>query len=689
MRQAIYRSVLAFAFVAAPLAGALAWAQGPATSPAAGASAAALASASGLDLAALNRSVDPCTDFYQFACGTWSANNPIPSDRSRWGRFDELQEHNYDVLRAILDTASRGKDAETKKIGDYYASCMDEAGIEKKGGSPLDADLKRIAALKSAADLPQLLASLHITGVSAFFSFGAEPDFKNAKMVIAAIDQGGLGLPDRDYYFRDDAKSVDLRKQYVEHVANMAALAGTPRTGAAGSADLVMRMETALAKGALDAVSRRDPVKVYHKMTVTELQALSPHFKWAAYFKALQAPAFQSVNVAEPEYVKAFDQVIGTAPVDDIKAYLQWHLVHTNAFILSSDFVNENFRFYSATLQGTKELRARWRRCVSYVDGDLGEALGKAFVARAFGSQPKADTLRMVHEIEGALEQDVTTLTWMTDATKKQALVKLHAVENKIGYPDKWRDYSALKIARGDALGNSQRSNAFAFRRDMAKIDKPHDKSEWEMTPPTVNAYYEPLENTINFPAGILQRPFYAANADAAINYGGAGMVIGHELTHGFDDEGRQFDAQGNLNEWWTPEDAKAYEERSSCIADEYSSFVAVDDVKLNGKLTLGENTADNGGMRLTLMAYLASDAGKTAKEVDGFTPEQRAFLGFAQVWCENRRPEYERLQAQTNPHSPGRYRVNGVVSNMPEFQKAFSCKADAAMVRKNACRVW
>jgi endothelin-converting enzyme/putative endopeptidase len=682
MRQAMHRFLLAFLFVALPGAGALVWGQNAAPG-------AAPRSASGLDLNAINHGADPCTDFYQFACGAWMAANPIPSDRSRWGRFDELQERNNDILHAILDEASTGRSADTRKIGDYYASCMDEAGIEKKGAAPLGPDLKRIAALSTVAGLPQLLGSLHTIGVDAFFSFGAEPDFKNAKMVIAALDQGGLGLPDRDYYFRDDAKSVDLRRQYVEHVATMAALAGTPRTASASTADTVMRVETALAQASLDAVSRRDPVKVYHKMTVAELRALAPHFDWAAYFRAAQAPSFQSINVAVPDYVKAFDQLISTTPLDDIKAYLRWHLVHTNAFILSSDFVNENFRFYSATLQGTKELRARWRRCVSYVDADLGEALGKAFVARAFGGSAKADTLRMVHEIEAALEQDINTLTWMTDATKKQAITKLHAVDNKIGYPDKWRDYSALRIVRGDALGNSQRSNAFEFRRQMAKIDKPHDKTEWEMTPPTVNAYYEPLENTINFPAGILQPPFYSVNADAAINYGGAGMVIGHELTHGFDDEGRQFDAQGNLNEWWTDADAKAFDERTSCIVDEYSGFTAVDDVKLNGKLTLGENTADNGGVRLALMAYLASEAGKAARDLDGFTPEQRVFLGFAQVWCENRRPEYERLQAQTNPHSPGRYRVNGVVSNMPEFQKAFSCKPDAPMVRQNACRVW
>jgi len=690
MRQAKYRFFLAFVTVSLPLASAFLWAQG---------GRGAASSASGLELSAINRSVDPCTDFYQFACGAWTANNPIPADRSRWGRFDELQERNNDILHRVLDQAALGHDPETKKIGDFYASCMDEAAIDKKGAAPLEADFKRIAALGSIADLPGLVAALHAEGVGAFFEFGAEPDFKNAKMQIATLDQGGLGLPDRDYYFRDDPKSVELRQQYVDHVAKMSALAMEVRSlveknrfdAAAEAADAtaVMQVETALAKGSLDAVSRRDPVRVYHKMTTAELQKLTPHFNWARYFKAAGAPAFDTVNVAEPDFMTTFDQLLGATSLNDVRAYLRWHLVHASAPVLSSAFVNENFRFYNATLQGTKELRARWRRCVQYTDGDLGEALGKAFVKEAFGTEAKADTLKMVKEIEAALEQDINSLSWMTDATKKQALVKLHAVENKIGYPDRWRDYSALKVVRGDALGNSQRANAFEFRRQMGKIGNPLDKSEWDMTPPTVNAYYEPLQNNINFPAGILQPPFYSAKADAAVNYGGAGAVIGHELTHGFDDEGRQFDAQGNLNDWWTEQDGKAYDERSACLVNQYGSFTAIDDVKLNGKLTLGENTADNGGVRLALMAYLATNATQEARELDGFTAEQRVFMGFAQIWCENRRPEYERLQAQTNPHSPGRYRVNGVVSNMPEFQKAFSCKADAPMVKQNACRVW
>jgi endothelin-converting enzyme/putative endopeptidase len=680
------RLILAFTFVSLPLASALSVAQTarPAAPPAP-----AAASASGLDLRGLNRAVDPCTDFFQFACGGWTANNPIPGDQARWGTFDALQERNNDVLRTVLEAAASGSDPATRKIGDYYASCMDEAAIERKGASPLEPDFQKIAALESASELPALLAALHTVGVDGFFAFGAEADFKDASTVIAQLDQGGLGLPDRDYYFRADARSADIRGQYTDHVGKLTSLVGGSAAAAGAASATVMRLETSLAKAALDNVSRRDPAKVYHKMTPAELQALTPEFNWAAYFRAAGAPAVDVVNVAEPEFLRAFNELLKSAPVEDLKTYLRWHVVHANAFILSSPFVDENFKFYSTTLRGIAEQRLRWKRCVQYTDGDLGEALGQAFVARTFGPKAKADMLDMVRNVESALENDIATLPWMTDATRAQAVKKLRAISNKIGYPDTWRDYGALQIVRGDAFGNSHRANAFEFGRQMNRIGKPLDKTEWGMTPPTVNAYYNPLENNINFPAGILQSPFYNAATDPAVNYGGAGAVIGHELTHGFDDQGRQFDAAGNLEDWWTPADGKAFEERASCFVDQYAGYTAIDDVKLNGKLTLGENTADNGGLRIALMGYLASEAGSNARTLDGFTPEQRVFLGWGQVWCESRRPEYERLQAQTNPHSPGRYRVNGVVSNMPEFQKAFSCKPGAPMVRASACRVW
>jgi endothelin-converting enzyme/putative endopeptidase len=637
----------------------------------------------------MNRSVDACTDFYQYACGGWLANNPIPSDRPRWGRFDELQERNYELLRRVLEEASAGRDPATKKIGDYYATCMDESTINRRGITPLDPDLKNIAALASVDRLPELLAELHKIGVPAFFGFDAEGDFKDASTEIAFVAPGGIGLPDRDYYFRDDARSNEIRTKYVAHIARMLTLGGMPAADAAKAAAAVMAIETAFAKASLDRVARRNPEMIYHKVSPAELQAMTPRFDWPRYLRGVNAPPLSAVNVMEPDFIKAFDQALTATPLADLKLYLRWQLLHANAALLSTPFVDENFDFYSRTLQGVTEQRPRWRRCVQYVDGDLGEALGQAFVRDAFGPQAKADMLKMVAGIKAALEQDITGLDWMTGETKKRALEKMHAVTDKIGYPDRWRDYTALTIERGDAVGNSHRANAFEFHRQMNKIGKPLDKNEWSMTPPTVNAYYNPLENNINFPAGILQPPFYSATADRGVNFGGAGAVIGHELTHGFDDQGRQFDAQGNLKDWWTAADAKAFTSRTSCVVDQYAGYTAIDDVKLNGELTLGENTADNGGLRLALMAYVASQAGEEPKVLDGFTSEQRLFLGWAQVWCENRRPEYERLQAQTNPHSPGRYRVNGVVSNMPEFQKAFSCKPDAPMVRAQACRVW
>jgi putative endopeptidase len=693
------RLVSAFVLVALPLAAMLTVAptrmtaqqpSAPAPSALPASPALSVLSSSGLQLDALDKSADACTDFYQFACGGWIAKNPVPADRSGYGRFDELQERNNDTLRTILETAAAGRDSEFKKIGDYYASCLDETAIDAKGAGPLDPLLKKIAALSSTRDLAPLIAELHTIGVNVFFQFGSQADFKDASVEMALADQGGLGLPDRDYYLKDDAKSVQLRAQYVDHIAKMSALLGATGEQAKASAQQAMAIETALAKSALDAVSRRDPNKVYHRMSNAELQALTPPFMWSRYFSGIGSPPIYALNVAEPEFFKAFGQLVAATPLDQIKAYLRWQVGHASAAVLAKPFVDENFGFFGTALTGAKELRPRWKRCVQYTDNDLGESLGQAFVKVAFGPQAKADTLKMVHELEAALQTDIEGLGWMTPATKKAALVKLRAIADKIGYPDHWRDYSALTIVRGDALGNSQRSNAFEFHRQMARIGKPVDKSLWQMTPPTVNAYYDPLENNINFPAGILQPPFYRATADAAVNFGGAGAVIGHELTHGFDDQGRQFDARGNLKDWWTPADAKSFEDRAQCFVDEYAGFTAVDDVKLNGKLTLGENTADNGGLRIALMSYLARNtASAPAPTLDGFTPEQRVFLGWGQVWCENVRPERARMLAQINPHSPGHDRVNGVVSNMPEFQKAFACKAGAPMVSKNQCRVW
>ena len=645
----------------------------------------------GFSVAAIDKSADPCVDFYQFACGAWIKNNPIPADQARWGRFTQLEERNREILHEILEEAAKpdaGRDAVTRQVGDYYAACMDTKTIDAKGLAPLEPVLNRIRAIHDKAQLADEIARLHRIGVSAIFEFGSGQDFKDSTAVIAQADQGGLGLPDRDYYLKDDAKSVELRQQYVAHVQRMFELAGEKPDAAKAHAATVMKMETDLAKGSLDNVSRRDPEKQYHKMGNTELASLSPAFGWNRYFRESGAPPFQSLNVVWPDFFKAMNAEIESASLDDWKTYLTWHALHSEARILPTPFVAENFDFYGKTMTGAKEMRPRWKRCVDFTDRQLGEALGRKFVDRTFGAEGKQHTLKMVDALEKALGQDIENLPWMSPATKQQAIVKLKAITNKIGYPDKWRDYSSITVRRDDALGNDDRAGEFEFLRQLNKIGKPVDRTEWDMTPPTVNAYYDPQMNNINFPAGILQPPFFDNHMDDAVNFGGIGMVIGHELTHGFDDEGRQFDGAGNLKDWWTAEDATKFKERAACVADEYSGFTPVPGVHINGKLTLGENTADNGGVRVALMALLNTGGGQAPK-IEGFTPEQRFFLAFGQVWCENDREEVLRLQLQTNPHSPGKYRVLGVVENMPEFQKAFSCKPGQPTANRNACRVW
>lgn len=648
---------------------------------------------SGFDPTALDSSADPCTDFYQYACGAWVKNNPIPADQPSWGRFNELAERNRDELHTILDRVSDPKGARNgveKKLGDYYATCMDEPAVEKLGAKPLAEDFARIAAIKTKQDLPALVGRLQRAGVNAFFGFGGEQDFKDSTSVIATADQGGLGLPDRDYYFKDDAKSVEQRKQYVDHVRKMFVLAGDAEGQAANAAKAVLAVETALAKPALTREARRDPNALYHKLTRAEATALTPAFAWQPYLDAtgISAP-FTHMNVMEPEFFKGVSAVIESTMLDDLKQYLRWHVIHGSADTLSTAFVNENFAFYGKVLTGRTELQPRWKRCVRFTDGDLGEALGQLYVEQTFGADGKRRMLELVGNLERALRADIGDLAWMTPDTKKQALIKLEAFTKKIGYPDVWRDYSSLSIARGDFFGNSQRANAFEHARQLAKIGKPVDRREWLMTPPTVNAYYNPLMNEVVFPAGVLQPPFFDRAMDDAVNYGAIGSVIGHEITHGFDDEGRQFDKDGNLKDWWTETDAKEFESRAQCVADQYSGYTAVDDIKVNGKLTLGENTADNGGVRIALMALMDALGGKTPEKIDGFTAEQRFFLGWGQIWCESRRPEFERMLAGTDPHAPGHWRVNGTLSNMPEFAKAFSCKATAPMASAKRCRVW
>ncbi len=647
---------------------------------------------SGFSTSNMDMTANPCLDFYQYACGTWMAKNPVPPDQSRWGTFDALADRNRAVLRGILEKTSVDdpkRSAVEQKIGDFYASCMDETAIDQLGAKPLDPELKRIDAIKSKDQIVGELVRLHPLGVGALFNFSSSPDAKNSTQVIADADQGGLGLPDRDYYLKTDPKSVKLRDQYVAHVQKMLELAGETAAQAAADAQAVLRIETELAKGSLDRVLRRDPTKTYHKMSVKDLQALAPSIDWPKYFAGLRTPSFTDLNVSVPDFFKAVDGVLKNTGVADLKAYLRWHLLHAEAPLLAKPFLDANFQFYGKTLTGATELEPRWKRCVEATDDDLGFALGQKYVEQNFPPEAKTRVLSMVHEIETMLGQDIQSLNWMTPATKQQALVKLQAVTNKIGYPDKWRDYSSVKIVRGEAVGNDQRATEFEVHRVLDKIGTPVDPSEWNMTPPTVNAYYSPLRNSINFPAGILQPPFFDNRLDAAVNYGAIGAVMGHELTHGFDDQGRQFDAHGNLRNWWTPEDAAEFEKRAECFIKEYSAFTPVDDVHLNGKLTLGENTADNGGVHLAFMALMKSLDTKPQPKIEGFTPQQRFFLGYAQIWCQNTRPEAARLRAQTDPHSDGRDRVNGVVGNMPEFGEAFACHAGQSMIHAPACRVW
>lgn len=646
----------------------------------------------GLSATMLDQSVDPCTNFYAYACSKWQAQNPVPGDRPGWGRFNELAERGEYVVRDMLQKYSvndPGRSAVEQKIGDYYQACTDESAIEKAGTHPLESELQAISDLRSKQELAKEAIHLHREGIGALFSFSSDQDFKDASQVIAEADQGGMALPDRDYYIKDDAKSVDLRKQYIAHVQKMFELMGDSPTKAAAEAKTVMDIETGLAGGALDVTSRRDPNKIYHRMAAKELAALSPGFSWDVYLAGIGAPLTQVLNVTEPEFFKHMDSVLKTASLEDWKTYLRWQVVHANARMLPARFVNENFSFFNKALVGTKEMAPRWKRCVRATNSDLGEAVGQEYVALTFGAQGKERTLKMVNALEKALAEDIDRLPWMGTETKKQAQLKLAAIANRIGYPDKWRDYSGLTIVHGEALGNSLRANEFEFQRQLDKIGKPVDKNDWPYPPMTVDASYSPQLNNITFPAGILQPPFYDDHADDAANFGAIGAVIGHELTHGFDDEGSQFDAQGNLRNWWTELDKKEFDSRTQCVADQYSGYTAVDDRKINGKLTLGENVADNGGMRIAYMALLSAIGTSQPAPVDGLTAQQRFFLGWANVWCQNRTDELKRLLVTVDPHSPGEWRVNGVASNMPEFRDAFHCKPDAPMARQNACRVW
>ena len=645
-----------------------------------------------LDVPSMDRAIDPCMDFYKYSCGGWIRNNPIPADQPRWDVYGKLAEENTRFLWGILEEASKpapGRTPAQQKIGDYFAACMDEKAVEEQGAKPMEADLKRIASLRTARDLGPLLAKLQLTGVNALFGIGSNQDFDDSNRVMTFVGAGGLGLPDRDYYTKADAKSVETRQKYVEHVQKMFELLGDAPAAAKLQAQTVMSIETALAKASLTRVEQRDPYNLKHRYARTKLQALTPSFEWDKYIADSGLWKVEDVNVSEPKFLAEVQTLLRTQTPAHWKTYLRWHLAHARAPFLSPRFVEANFDFYSKYLRGVPQMQPRWKRCVHLADQHLGEALGQAFVAKTFGPDVKRRTLDMTKQVEAAMESEVKQLPWMSPETKARALAKLHAIVNKIGYPDKWRDYGALDISRDDFAGNVVRAIEFESKRDLAKIGKPVDRGEWGMTPPTVNAYYNAQMNEINFPAGVLQPPLFDFKMDDAPNYGNTGATIGHELTHGFDDEGRQFDAQGNLKDWWTKKDAAEFEERARCVSNQYGQYTVIDDIKINSKLTLGEDVADLGGTLLAYIAWKEADKGQDLQPVDGFTPDQRYFIGMAQWACGSDRPEIRRLQAITDPHSPPEYRINGVVSNMPEFARAFACKVGQPMARENACKIW
>jgi endothelin-converting enzyme/putative endopeptidase len=642
--------------------------------------------------ASIDKAADPCTDFYQYACGGWLASNTIPADRASWGTGEMLRERNRTVLRDILERAADDgaqRSSIEQKIGDFYFSCMDERTINARGYDALKPELARIDALADKPAIRGEMPRLHRQGVDVFFEFGSETDLKDSNQRIGEVDQGGLGLPDRDFYLNQDAKSEQIRRGYAEHVQKMMQLIGESPETAAADAKAVIAFETLLAKRSLDRASRRDPDKIYHKLPVTELAKLCPFVAWPAFFAAVGAPKMDSLNVDYPDFLSGLDAAIAATSVADLKAYLRWHLVHNQAVLLAQPFVDEDFAFYSHTLRGVRELGARWKRCVDSTDVALGDALGQKYVDATFGAEGKQRTLDMVREIERQMNGNLGALDWMTPATRKEALVKLDAITNRIGYPDKWRDYSTLRIARDNFAGNSVGAAQYAVARDLQKIGKPVDRAEWPFTTPTVNAGYEPDENSINFPAGILQSPLYSNQSDDAANYGAGGAIIGHEVTHAFDDEGRKFDAHGNLRDWWTKADADEFQKRTQCLIDEYSKFEAVPGLHVDGALTLGENTADLGGLRIAFLALMDVLKNKPSAVANGYTAEQRFFLSYAQAWCQLQKPQMTSMMTRTDPHAPPRFRVNGVVQNMPEFQKAFSCSAGKPMVAEHACRIW
>jgi len=648
-----------------------------------------------LDVTSMDKTIDPCTDFYAYSCGGWQKKNPIPADQTSWGVYAKLYQDNLQFLRGILEEAAAAKTPRnkvTQEIGDFYGACMDEAAVNRRGVGALQLQLDLIAAMKSTKDIAPLTA--HVTlpfGQTLLFGAGSAQDPDNSEQVIADLDQGGLGLPDQSYYTKEDGKSKEIRVRYLLHVQAIFQLLGDTAEAAKKNADTVMRMETALAKASWTRVEQRDPYNLKNKMKVADLETLAPGFDWETYYREARYPHFEIVNVESPKFYRQVNESLTAEPLENWKTYFRFHVADSYSAFLSKPFADESFNFYRAYLRGAKAQQPRWRQCVQHTDFNLSEALGQAYVAKVFSPDLKAAALDMVDRIEEAMRARIAQLDWMSPQTKQQAGIKLDGIRNKIGYPDKWRDYSSIEISPTDFAGDMERTGAFELHRQINKIGQPVDHGEWMISAATVDAYYNPQMNDINFPAGVLQPPVYDRKMDDAPNFGDTGGTIGHELTHGFDDEGSQFDAKGNLKDWWTKDDREKFDARTKCVDDQYSSYVAVDDLHVNGKLTLGENVADLGGEILAFMAWQSKTKDMNLQSVDGLTPEQRFFVGFAQWDCANERPDDLRVRVATDPHSPAKYRINGVVVNMPEFAKAFACKAGQPMVRaaEKTCKVW
>jgi predicted metalloendopeptidase len=646
-----------------------------------------------IDQSNFDKSVKPSDDFFNYANGGWIKRTQIPPDQTRWGSFNMLIERNNDALHEIAEAAAKTKstDQTTQKVGDFYASGMDEKTIEAMKTKPLQDELAKIDNIKDRQDVLKEIAHLHMNGVTAFFGFSSSQDDKDSTREIANAVQGGLGMPDRDYYTKTDDASKKLQAAYVAHVTKMLTMLGENQTKATDDAKKIMALETSLAQASRTQVELRDPQKNYNKMSPNDFQKLTPDWKWSDYFNEIGLTNPGDIDVHQPDFFKAMNTAFTSTSIDDWKTYLRWHLINATASALSKDFVNEDFNFNEKTLRGTEEIKPRWKRVIESEDGEIGEALGKLYVEKYFPPQAKARALELINNLKEALADRIKTLDWMDEPTKKKALEKLAAFQVKIGYPEKWRDYSTLMIDRGPFVLNELRSENFEAKRELNKIGKPVDRTEWGLTPPTVNAYYNPKMNEIVFPAGILQPPFFWPNADDAVNYGGIGCVIGHEMTHGFDDQGRQYDKVGNLTDWWTPQSAEEFKKRAQAIIDQYNEYEPLPGQHVNGQLTQGENIADVGGVKLAYAALqkaLDKHPEERNKKIDGFTPEQRFFLSFAGIWRSKIREEEQKLRLNVDPHSPGHFRVNGPLSDLPEFAKAFNVPDNAPMVRAADKRV-